>query len=170
MINRKALVLLVFFVAFQSSFTESRKNILRIQKMEPLKAFYDSILKTTNVFYSITVFDGKLTHCTIGNFEFGSNASNDSAFIRLCDSVGLGYSNFQKTIDLMNCTNCFEIGCVGLNTDKYEIVLGYKYGYWSGNRYNYVFPIGDAAKRNAIYNKSYRCVTNNVYSYRYKER
>jgi len=112
-------ILIVLLLILKSSFSQSRKDFQRLQKIIPLKEYYDSITTTTHIFFSITVFNDKVTRCTIGEQTFNFDILNYKGFNRICDSVGLGYSYLLKTIDLMKVAECFEIGNTGFNSGRF---------------------------------------------------
>ena len=149
----------------------SKKDIVRLKQIEPLKQLYDSIVRTTS-WFSMTVYDNIITNVYIGgvvNTEYAA-LFTDSSFIMDCERSGIKYDNILRVFSLMKTSECHEIGCVNWpDMGEYLIAIVYKLD-MRRRKHHYMYAIGEQAKVNCKNNLVYKKLKDDIYKNIYRER
>lgn len=166
------MVFTMILLSIHSFYAQGQKDLERLQNLEPLRSFYDSIL-SQGTFLSISMLNRENPNDVfIGapvNREF-SSSPGDTALVNSLNRSGVGYDRFLRLMAMMKKAGVFSLGAVGSpgGTD-YEIQIVYAYSGATGKQQAYRYVYGKQATEKALANINYTKVEPGIFKYSFKE-
>lgn len=161
-------MLMLFAHAF---YAQDQKDLERLQKPEPLRSFYDSII-SHGTFLSVSLLNRENPNDVyIGapvNREF-SHERGDSVLVNGLTCPGTGHDRFLRLAGMMKASGCVSLGTtVSPGNAAYGVQIVYAYSGATGRQQAYKYVYGQKATERALANKQYIQVKPGIFKYSFK--